>query len=347
MLPENKLSSYYNSSPSSQIDQGKIIALFRKHVWWIVLIILLANLAAHLYIRYTRPIYESQSVVKLGLEKQANILGINTLEQSLDNMAGEMELLKSDLFFSRVAQVARMDVSYYIRGRVLFQERYRNSPFRVEYTIYDPQVYDWPFDVEILNDEQFVFSYEKGEEIVSRAYLFGEEITSSQFQFTITLTGSYDSARDDARYYFTVNSERAVKSYLSQNMHVEPMNLNANTIRIGFQGYDRHKVRDLVAIMDSVYLNYTLEKKNEATEKKIVFLDEQLTSIEDRLGKYETYFEDFTIRNRTNDLSSEIGEAIAKLEALEVERFEMTQMQKSVLELEEQVKNEELIPAEP
>ncbi|MEM8967555.1 MAG: polysaccharide biosynthesis tyrosine autokinase, partial [Bacteroidota bacterium] len=200
---------------------------------------------------------------------------------------------------------------------------------------------------EILNDEQFVFSYEKEREIVSRAYLFGEEITSSQFQFTITLTGSYDSARDDARYYFTINSERAVKSYLSRNMNVAPMNLNANTIRIGFQGYDRHKVRDLVAIMDSVYLNYTLEKKNEATEKKIAFLDEQLMSVEDRLGKYETYFEDFTIQNRTNDLSSEIGEAIAKLEALEVERFEMTQMQKSVLELEEQVKNEELIPAEP
>ncbi|MEM6843843.1 MAG: polysaccharide biosynthesis tyrosine autokinase [Bacteroidota bacterium] len=347
MSSENKLSSFYNSNPSSQIDRGKIISLFRKHVWWIVLTILLANLAAHLYIRYTRPIYESQSVVKLGLEKQANILGFNTLEQSLDNMAGEMELLKSDLFFSRVAQVARMDVSYYIRGRVLFQERYRNSPFRVEYTIYDHQAYDQPFDVEILNDEQFVFSYEQGGEVISRAYLFGDEITSNQFQFIVTLTGNYSSPRDDTRYYFTVNSKGSVKSYLSQNMNVAPMNLNANTIRIGFQGYDRHKVRDLVAIMDSVYLNYTLEKKNEATEKKIAFLDEQLNSIEDRLGKYETYFEDFTIQNRTNDLSSEISEAIAKLEEIEAKRFELTQMQKAVTELEEQVRNEEIIPAEP
>ncbi|MEO0334741.1 MAG: Wzz/FepE/Etk N-terminal domain-containing protein, partial [Bacteroidota bacterium] len=211
MSPENKLSSYYNSNSSGQIDQGKIIALLRKHVWWVVLIILLANLVAHLYIRYTRPIYESQSVVKLGLEKQANILGINTLEHSLDNMAGEMELLKSDLFFSRVAEVARMDVSYYIRGRVLFQERYRNSPFRVEYNIYDSQVYDRPFDVEILNDEQFVFSYDQGGKIISRAYQFGEEISNAEFQFIITLTGNYDSVHDDARYYFTVNSERAVK----------------------------------------------------------------------------------------------------------------------------------------
>ncbi len=347
MAPDNKLSSYYNGNPSGQIDQGKLIHLFRKHVWWIVFIVVLTNLAAHLYIRYTRPVYESESVVKLGVEKQANILGINTLEQNLDNMAGEMELLKSDLFFTKVAEIARMDISYYARGRIKFQERYQNSPFRVEYAIYDANAYDHPFDVEILNNEQFVFSYEKEGEVVSRAYLFGEEVSSPGFRFVVTLTGDYVSPRDDVRYYFTVNSEKAVKSYLSQSMNVEPVNLKANTIRIGFQGHDRHKVRDLVAIMDSVYLEYTLEKKNEATEKQIVFLDEQLTTVEDRLGRYETYFEDFTIQNRTNDLSSEIGEAIAKLEAVELKRFELTQMQEAIADLEEQVENEEIILAEP
>ncbi len=349
MSPDNKLSAYYSGNASSQIDPGKLIHLFRKHIWWIVVIIVLSNLAAHLYIRYARPIYESESVVKLGVEKQANILGINTLEQSLDNMAGEMELLKSDLFFTKVADIARMDVSYYARGRMFFkfQERYRNSPFRVEYAMFNASAYDRPFDIEILNNEQFVFSYEEGGEVASRAYEFGEEISGSTFRFIVTLTSDYESPRDDVRYYFTINSERAVKNYLSHNMNVEAVNLKANTIRIGFQGYDRNKVRDLVSIMDSVYLEYTLEKKNEATEKQIVFLDEQLTTIEDRLGRYETYFEDFTIQNRTNDLSSEIGEAIAKLEALELKRFELTQMREAIAELEEQVENEEVILAEP
>ncbi|WKN45218.1 polysaccharide biosynthesis tyrosine autokinase [Tunicatimonas pelagia] len=347
MSPENKLSTYYSSNASGQIDQGKLIYLFRKHAWWVVLIIVLTNLAAHLYIRYTRPVYESESVVKLGVEKQANILGINALEQNLDNMAGEVELLKSDLFFTKVAEIARMDISYYARGRINFQERYQNSPFRVQYAIYDVGAYDRPFDIEILNDEQFVLSYEEESEVISRAYAFGEEISNPSFRFVVTLTEDYESPRDDTRYYFTVNSEKAVKGYLSRNMNVEPVNLKANTIRIGFQGYDRHKVRDLVAIMDSVYLEYTLEKKNEATEKQIVFLDEQLTTVEDRLGRYETYFEDFTIQNRTNDLRSEIGEAIMKLEALELKRFELTQMREAVTELEKQVENEEVVLAEP
>jgi len=347
MATENNLSSYYTDTATNQIDQRKIFFLLRKNIGWVVLIVLATNLAAYLYIRYTRPVYESESVIKLDIESKANILGFNSMAQNIDNMAGEIELLRSDLFFNRVVEATRMDISYYVYGRVLYQERYQNSPFRVEYVVKNPAIYDRPFDVEILNDEQFVLSYTVGGEVISRAYLFGEKIINSDFQFIVTLTDHYQSPRDDIKHYFTINSKQAQVGYLSRNMKVEPVNLNANTLRIGFQGYDRQKVRDLVAVIDSVYLKYTTEKKNQATEQKLEFLDSQLESIEDRLGQYEDYFENFTIQNRTNDLRSEIGEAIGRLEALETKRFELVQMQEAVNGLSGQVQNEEVIPEEP
>ena len=332
---------------SEGVDLKKAWLTVRKKMPWLVLILLLTNLIAYLYLRWTRPVYESHSVLKLNIKSEANILGLNAVSQNLDDLAGEIELLKSNLFFSRVVDAARMDVSYYAYGRVLFQERYGNSPFRVEYTIKNPAFYDRPMDLEIINQDQYVLAYTAGDEVVTRAYHFGEEVETPDYRFVISLTEHYEPGRDDVAYYFTINSDRALVSYLGGNMSVEPVNFNAKTIRIRFEGYNQKKVRDLVHIIDSVYLEYTQEKKNQATQQKLSFLDDQLKSIEERLSTYEDYFENFTIDNKTNDLQMAIGEAIARLNELDTRKLELLRTQEAVAELYDKVQKEELIYTGP
>ncbi|MGB3852715.1 MAG: polysaccharide biosynthesis tyrosine autokinase [Tunicatimonas sp.] len=332
-----------NNKVGADIDLTKVWLTVRKKAGWLLLFLLLTNLAAYLYVRYTRPVYESHSVLKLNVKSEANILGLNTVTQGLDDLAGEIELLKSNLFFSKVVNAADLAVSYYAYGRVLFQERYQNSPFRVEHTIKNPAFYDRPIDLEIINRDQYVLAYPDGGEVLTRAYRFGEVVETPDYRLVVRLTNNYAEGRDEGTYYFTVNSDRALVSYLGSNMTVEPVNFNAKTIRIGFEGYNQKKVRDLVHLIDSVYLKYTQEQKNLATQQKITFLDEQLSSIEQRLSTYESYFENFTITNQTNDLPSAIGEAIAQLKELELRKLSLQQTQAAVADLSEQVENEELI----
>jgi capsular exopolysaccharide synthesis family protein len=341
------MSRMEEGSEEERIDLDKVWLIIRKNMLWIFLIILATNALAYIYLRYTRPVYESSSVIKLDIKSEANILGLNTVNQNLDHIAGEIELLKSNMFFSRVVDAMAMDVSYYAYGRVLFQERYDNSPFKVEYELHDPSWYDQPVDVEILNDEKFVLSYGQGEAKVSRTFRFGEEITLPQFKLLLSLTAHYQPDLDNTKYYFIINSHLALVNYLGNNLIVEPVNFNANTIRVGFRGYDRKKVRDLVHVIDSVYLRYTQEKKNQATEQILSFLDEQLYNIEQRLSKHESYFENFTIDNKTNNLETEIGEAIVKMEALDVKKYELYNTQKAVSGLSDKVANEEIILTEP
>ena len=332
---------------SEGIDLKKVWLTIRKKAGWLALILLFTNLLAYLYVRYTRPVYESHSVLKLNIKSEANILGLNTVSQNLDDLAGEIELLKSNLFFSKVVDAARMDVSYYAYGRVLFQERYGNSPFRVEYTVKNPAFYDRPIDLEIINRDQYVLSYAEGADVITRAYRFGEEVETPDYRFVVRLTEQYAPGRDDAAYYFTINSDRAMVGYLGGNMQVEPVNFNAKTIRISFEGYNQKKVRDLVHIIDSVYLVYTQEKKNQATQQKISFLDEQLLSVEQRLSTYENYFENFTIDNKTNDLSAAIGEAITKLNELDSQKLKLLSTQGAVAEIYDKVQKEEVVYTGP
>ncbi|MDF9799451.1 tyrosine-protein kinase Etk/Wzc [Catalinimonas alkaloidigena] len=329
------------------LDLSKIFFTIKKNIVWVLLIILSTNILAYLYIRYTRPVYESTSILRLDIKSDANILGFGNLNQNLDNLAGEIELLKSNLFFSKVVEAVDMDISYYAYGRVLFQERYDNSPFRVEYKLKDRSFYDKPIDIEILNDEQFILSYPMGGERFSRAYEFGEEIEHPSYRFVVTLTEHFRQELKGTAYYFTINSDQAMVNYLSSNMIVEPVNFKANTIKVGFQGYDKQKIRDLVTVIDSVYLEYTKEKKNQATEQKLHFLDEQLEAIEERLSKYESYFENFTIDNKTNNLQSEIGKAIVKMEELDARKFQIQNTLESIEKLRQKVENEELVLTEP
>ncbi len=234
----------------SDLDLAKVWGTVRKNAGWLLLILLLTNLVAYLYVRYTRPVYESHSVLKLNVKSEANILGLNAVSQGLDDLAGEIELLKSSLFFSKVVNVAELNVSYYIYGRVLFQERYENAPFRVEHTIKNPAFYDRPIDLEIINRDQYVLAYAEGDEVLTRAYRFGEAVETPDYRFVVTLTDNYAVGSSEGAYYFTVNSDRALVSYLGSNMTVEPVNFNAKTIRIGFEGYNQKKVRDLVYLIE-------------------------------------------------------------------------------------------------
>ena len=157
----------------------------KRSKFWIIGFILLVVSGAYLYVRYTKPLYKSDSIIKLEFQSEANVLGLanafNAQEQN--EISGEIELLRSKLFFSRVVEAADLDVSYHLYGRYLTDERYRNSPFVVSHKILNARYYDFPFDVEILNADQFELAYTKNENKVREQYEFGEEIRTEDFNF--------------------------------------------------------------------------------------------------------------------------------------------------------------------
>jgi tyrosine-protein kinase Etk/Wzc len=118
------------------IDTEKLAAVFRKNLIWIILIIIAANLAAYLTIRYTKDLFESESEMKLDIKRDATELGIKTYieDQNLNVVSGEIEQIKSKLFFNKVLDSLDLSVSYYSLGKVLTDEMYKRSPFVVTTT---------------------------------------------------------------------------------------------------------------------------------------------------------------------------------------------------------------------
>jgi len=317
----DKTDTFLNS-----IDFKKLRSVSRKSLPWIIGILLLTNVTAYLFIRWTKPLYQSSSELKLDIKSEASVLGINNpLQQSYDDLAGEIELIRSKLFFNKVIDAVDLEISYHFYGKVLTEERYNNSPFNVDYVFKNRTILDQKFDVEILNRQNFVLSYSRGGKEHTNTYDFGEIISNPDFEFVITLTSNYnnEAGNGNGLYFFIIHSKESLIDYFANNLEVEPVNLNANTIKISLKDHNKYKARDLVNAIDTLYLNYTIEEKNKATRQQISFINEQLEQTEQKLEAFEDYFENFTISNKTTDLQNDIGNNINLMEEIDRKKFEV------------------------
>lgn len=301
----------------NSFDFDKFLNTVKKSLIWVILFFGIALSGAFLSVRYTKPLYQSQSLLKLDIQSEATSLGLGSTMASntLNNMSGEIELLKSRLFFSKVLDVVNMDVSYHYYGRYLTDERYKNSPFIVSYKLFNTDFYNRPFDLQILSDREFELIY-PGEE-TGEIYSFGEEIKDSNFNLLIEKSTNFQFPAAQGMYYFTINSRDELIGYLQRNVKVAPENLNARTIRISLTDHNKIKARDLVTAIDTLYLEYTRQAKNQTIDQKISFLDSQIDETEAKIEDFEEYFETFTIDNRTTNYQTEIAKTIILLNSLD------------------------------
>lgn len=315
------MDSNKSTSPES-IDTEKLSAVFRKNLIWIILIFIATNLTAYLTIRWTKDLFESESELKLDIKRDATELGIKTMidDQNLNIVSGEIEQIKSKLFFSKLIDSLDLAISYYSVGKVLKDEMYKRSAFMVHCELNNPAHFDIPIYFDFLQGTEF--SIQLGEDGNPVKGKFGIPLEFSGTVLTITKTPFF-TENDGNTYYFVLNSRAHLIEYLSKNIQVDPLNFQANTIRISFQDNNALKAYDIVNKIDSLYITYSNEQKNLANKQKIEWLNKELGQVETRMEGFEDYFENFTLKNKSSDLTLDLKRTIAAINKVDSQRYEL------------------------
>lgn len=305
------------------IDLNKLKIVIRKNLLWVIGIFLVVNLSAYLTIRWTKDLYESESEMKLDIKQDATELGIKTLveDQNLNVISGEIEQIKSKVFLNRVIDSLDINIGYYSIGKVLVDEKYRYSPIRVSAATFPAYIQDSPIYID-FEPGATEFEVKLGEDGDPVRGAFGKQIEINEFEFTINKTKSFDpSATDD--YYFIIHSREALLDYLTENLTVEPLNFNANTIKITFKDFNALKAHTIVSKIDSLYINYSNEQKNLTNKQKIEWLNNELMQVEDKMEDFESYFENFTLRNKSSNVDEDLKRTIFQINKIDSQRFEL------------------------
>lgn len=307
------------NAQSDAIDRDKLNAILRKS-WPILILFLIAtNAIAFLVLRYTKDTFQSHSELKLEIKSNASEFGLSNFgqDENYNLLSGEIEQIKSRTFLQHVIDSMDLDVSYYSVGSVLDDEMYRRSPYLVKCKNLSVQAQNRAINFSFTTTG-FLLSFGDSGETIEGEFEKPIDVLGSEITIYKNPSGTKNSNNS---YYFILNSPNSLLDYISKNLTVEPLNFNAKTIRISFKDYNAIKAYSIVSKIDSLYLQYSNRQKNLASSQKINWLNHELKHIEDQMGSYENYFENFTLTNRSNDLNEDIKVIIKKIQALDSQRY--------------------------
>ena len=313
----------------AEFDISRLKYIFRGNLIWITAIIIGCLSLSHVYLRYTKSVFQSSSILKLENKNDAVVLGLDNINtpqsnNNLRTLSGEIELIKSQLVFEKTLERLPIDVSVYSDGNILNDEKYKKSPVAIQYKIINPLYFDFRFNLKLLSEEAFQLSYQQpGGEKHNAVYNFNTDIINPGFLLNINKNYPFMEEEFRQDFFFIIHSKSNLIAYLEDNLEVEILNIDANTLKVSFKDHNPVKAHDIVATIDSVYLEQTIAHKTKTQEQTLQFLDENLENTEARLMLAEQRLELFMKENKTLDVKSDVIRLIEKIEQLDKHKIDL------------------------
>jgi tyrosine-protein kinase Etk/Wzc len=294
----------YEEEVQNILDPYKLLIVFKKSLFAMALIFVFTLVGVLIFIRYAKPVYESSATIKLENDNRTNSLGLSTkgLEEESASLAGELEIIRSPVVRDKVIADLDLGISYFVHGNILYEERFKSSPYEVSFVEnYAKVVYDTPIDVKILDSKNFQI------EVNDFAYKcqFGELCQTPVGNFILSKTSYFASFKISQKTFFVFNSTNALNSYFQKNLFSDVANNEARTLYISFKDHNAHKAYRIVKSFDSIYFEQTLQLKLKTFDQSIEFLTTSIKKAEDNLVGAEEKFEEFMRKNKTMDVMAD------------------------------------------
>lgn len=321
------------SNINDEFDPSLILVIARRNQLWVALILIVCAAAALIYNRYTHPVYSSNAVVQLNT-------GSTTAEMMQydpkifdNNLAQEIELMRSSVFLNRVVSKLDFRISYFKQGNILSLEQYKNSPYKVEARRVDGSVYDVPCFINFKSPKEAVLTYENAQQRYTKSIPVGRwvkvPLIDSLLVTVVDAKGLTDQKEllKSNNQYFTINNPDNITGNISRNLTISILSEPAKTIKIVYNDRNPNKATDVVNTIANEFLLFDVEKKSESASQTLSFLDTTINRMYDNLAYSEDELNKFKMENKIVEEESDNDNYTAsytvKIDALEREKLEV------------------------
>jgi len=271
---------------NSAFDINILKLILKQNWYWCVLIITFLNIGAFLYLRYTKPLYESKALIQINTENQSQeILGFKDIHQ-LGTLSKDIEILRSRVLFKRAISTLPIQVWHKAQGEFLTENRYGKGNFNVELlTLKDSTLYGKPIFFVIKDDEIYI---ELNHDNQNLSYLVGNEeiIVTPYFNIKLTINNieSFKAEGVVNKLYFQINDLHQLARSLASGVTIEPVDVNARTVEVRCVNESPLLAKDIVTALVEDFFRYYEEVKKESAEKTLEFIETQLDSLNKELS---------------------------------------------------------------
>ncbi|MBI3502021.1 MAG: polysaccharide biosynthesis tyrosine autokinase [Bacteroidetes bacterium] len=324
--------------------------------WYIILVFfILSIIGAYLYSYKLPKIYASKAQVLLennetysyqeGLYKGLGITGTG-----YEKIANQQRVLTSIDLLSKVIAKLKLDVSYFIVGRIQTKEVFSGNPFFVEAQVYSPNYYELPFTFKIKDEKSFELSYEENGSETTLVRKFGEPIINNNFYFTINkssgITKSTLASLKEITYQFIVHDRQNLMYKYKSAISVENLEYSA-ILEVSMEDISSEHAVAFLDTLCKVYIDNSLKSQIKINENTITYIDRQLDEVVTILDSIENILVQFKEQKNILDLSKEEDMYYQNLTDFEVQKRKYEMQLKSVTYLKDYITsnmNKELLP---
>lgn len=331
---------------------------------WFVVSVIICVCCAHIYLRYSTPIFSSTAKILIkeqdaysgkSITPTSDVMELATMNLTslFDN---EIEILKSRTLIEKAVSDLGLYITHSERRKVGYDyQYYKNSPV---------QVYMTPDDAaKLLGDISMLMSY-NGKELKAnigytnpnREYVTLEEhfaelpavLSTDVGVITFTPSSGYSSDQHMELLVYISNPKTAAARYRG-NLSVTPMSKSTTIANITVNDAVPARASDLITQLVKVYNDDANNEKNEVAQKTAEFIEERIAIINDELGSTENELATFKQRSGLTDLTSDAQLALQEKSRYDQQLAETATQINLVQDLQKYLLDEanfnEIIPA--
>ncbi len=328
---------------SEEINLAKILDLFRKRWYYILISFIVAFIGCKLYLRYARPMYAAQTTIRVEEEKNMG-QGLGLLESFgfgmvRDNIQSEIQLIQSRTMVSAALQQMGINCQYYLVGTLVTSEIYKDdSPFVVSYDTASVVPYGSTFSFYYQSGNKFKLQYLDGIETIEKMYFFGENIEIKGFKFQIF-------KRETRRYSLMPSVEfkwspiewRSFIGRAQRAMQVEQSGYMVPILKVTMQDNVAKFTADFLNTLMMVYQEQDIQRKTQAANQALSFIQQQIDTIklgvigaEDTLQTYKQNKDFFNVEIKVSTDLEKIRNAEENRVNLVLRKIELDRLVKEL-----------------
>lgn len=320
MNDNSKLKSKTVLGKEKNEDEINPVEIFQSMTskWHYFLITLLITFFfAWLFISLSIPKYKVTASLLIEQDQKTNSINNEQLLEGfglgsgMKNLDNQIMILKSKSLVSRALKELNFQNEYYVRGSFDDLPLYPSSPILIIPQNADSIPTDIEFSIKVLNNELFELNAKLDDKSEFHAEsTFGKIIKFRNGNFSIEKKADKWPTEKRYRNIFFVhhNLDGLTESYV-QRLKVEPASKNGTILTLSIDGTNKAMLIDFLNKLTEIFLENSLDKKNQEAVRTITFIDDQLIGISDSLLITENKLQEFRSRNRIMNLSSQ-GQAI-------------------------------------
>ncbi len=308
----------------------------------IILATIIGFVVASKYLNYVTPMYESTTTLKLADISEgvtnSNLFKDFDVFATSNKIAGEIEVLKSQVLLNKALDELNFDVEVYRVGKIRSVELYDQSPFLVEKFGMAEQYFDRKFDVKVAQDGSYAVIVPH--EGVKKGKI-GDTLHLQQGQLLIrrneVLLAENPYLQVADHYEFELISRNKLISMIRKDLDIMALDKDVAVIKISTKSAVPKKASLLVNKIAETYIHDYIESKYKAANVTVNFLDNQINSVNEKLTDAENKIQDFRNVKGITNIFQENETNLRKISQLKIQEINLRMSLNAMQELEQYI----------